>query len=703
MSASAALQEALLDVFGHHHFRTGQQQAAEAVLEGRDVVAVMPTGAGKSICYQLPAALLQGTTLVVSPLIALMKDQVDALRSRSFPAAAIHSGLSGSQRFAAENAFRNGQLRILYVAPERLRSDRFRSLLRTVNIARLVVDEAHCISQWGHDFRPDYRRIGGLREELGVPAAAFTATATPDVRTDICQQLNLRSPLQLVTGFDRPNLTLAIEECSSRVAKAQALDRVVREVGPPGIVYAATRKDVEMWAALLRERGLAADSYHAGRDDADRHHAQDEFLAGRLEAIAATNAFGMGIDKADIRFVIHADLPGSVEAYYQEAGRAGRDGLPARCVLLYSPADIRTQEFFLSGSNPPASLFREAWHLLGQGADDGEIEASAPKAANRMALGTALRLLRQAAETQSCPLGEGPVPVDLARVAEKARRDGDRLRAMVRYAHSRTCRTRFIFDYFAGDALEEPPECGTCDVCQGWRFAEGRELSDREVLTVRIALSAVARLSGRFGAARIAQVLIGSQSQEVTSRGLHRLPTHGKLRSMRLEDVKELLAALLDGGYVERQPIPNARPGTFVLGLTPEGRDVMKAEAAPRLAWPKSQSSTSGPESAPPLKAPRSGSPTARTGPRGAPEDIPLDGEGEDLYSRLKTWRLELAREDKIPPFYIFADKTLKAIASQRPSTAQELLGVKGIGPAKLEKYGKAVLGVLKESPNAET
>lgn len=697
MSAATALQEALLEIFGHSRFRTGQQQAAEAVLEGRDVVAVMPTGAGKSLCYQLPAALLEGTTLVVSPLIALMKDQVDALRQRGYPAAAIHSGLSGPERFAAEDAFRKGQLRLLYVAPERLRSERFRGLLDSVEAARLIVDEAHCISQWGHDFRPDYRRIGGLRKELGVPAAAFTATATPDVRQDICRQLDLRQPLQLVTGFDRPNLTLAVEECSSRVAKARAIDRVIREVGPPGIVYAATRKDVEMWAALLRERGLAAGCYHAGREDADRHRAQDDFLAGRLEAIAATNAFGMGIDKADIRFVIHADLPGSVEAYYQEAGRAGRDGLPARCVLLYSPADIRTQEFFLSGSNPPASVFREAWHLLGQGADDEEIESSAPKAANRMALGTATRLLRQAAETHRRPLGEGPVPVDLAQVAEKARRDGDRLRAMVRYAHSRTCRTRFVFDYFAGDALEEAPECGTCDICQGWRLTEGRELTEEEVLTVRIALSAVARLSGRFGAARIAQVLTGSQSREITSRGLHRIPTYGKLRSLRLEDVKELLSALLDGGYIERQQIENARPGTFVLGLTAQGRDVMKAETSPRLAWPRNGKAGGGAESAPPLKAPRLGPPAPAAPSTEGPQEISLDVGAEDLFARLRAWRLDLARENKIPPFYIFSDKILRAIAAHRPSTQAELLAIKGIGPAKLEKYGEGVLGVVAE------
>ncbi|MCB1035007.1 MAG: RecQ family ATP-dependent DNA helicase, partial [Acidobacteria bacterium] len=559
----------------------------------------------------------------------------------------------------------------------------------------LAVDEAHCISEWGHDFRPDYARLGELRQRIGAPPTiALTATATDTVRKDVVEQLQLRDPAVFIRGFARPNLRLEVAMVNGNRDKEARLLDVMRRTRGAGIVYAATRKDVELWAALLRERGLEAGCYHAGRDDRDRHRAQDDFLAGRLEAIAATNAFGMGIDKADIRFVIHADLPGSVEAYYQEAGRAGRDGLPARCVLLYSPADIRTQEFFLAGSNPSAADFREAWYLLGEGASDEEIEATAGKAAERMARTTAARLLRQAAEVQDRSLGEGSLPVDLSQIAEKARRDADRLRTMVRYAHSRECRTRFIFEYFAGDSRMKAPECGTCDVCQGWRFAQGRELSEEEVLAVRIALSAVARLNGRFGAARIAQVLIGSQSQEVTSRGLHRLPTHGKLRALRLADIKDLLAALLDAGYVERQTPRYARPGTFVLGLTAEGLEVMKAETAPRLAWPKATPAPR-PSHAPPLKTPSLAEPTPANEPTPKPTEPPPGEEAEALFQRLKAWRTEVAREQKLRPYYIFSNRTLQAIASASPTSREGLLQVKGVGEAKWEKFGEAVLTVV--------
>ena len=396
---AAPLRDTLRARFGLQEFRPGQEEAAGAVLAGRDLVAVMPTGSGKSLCFQLPAQLLEGVTLVVSPLIALMKDQVDGLRARGLGAAAIHSLMGGAQRSATEADLAAGRLRLLYVAPERLAHPGFRASLQRTRVARLIVDEAHCISQWGHDFRPDYTRLGELRAVLGVPAAAFTATATPDVRRDIARQLGMADPVEIVTGFERPNLTLSVEPARARADKARALDRLLRDPGPPGIVYAATRKNVEMWAAHLEELGLRAGQYHGGLRDEERERVQDLFLAGRLDVIAATNAFGMGVDKADLRFVAHADVPGSLEAYYQEVGRAGRDGKPSRGALLFSPADVRTQEFFLAGSNPPPEAFRRAWQALGSGADEKEIEALAEGDATQgMALQTAARVLRRAAE-----------------------------------------------------------------------------------------------------------------------------------------------------------------------------------------------------------------------------------------------------------------------------------------------------------------
>jgi ATP-dependent DNA helicase RecQ len=679
MDATTPLDRALAERFGLGSFRPGQRDVVEAVLAGRDVVAVMPTGAGKSLCFQLPAVLLEGTTVVVSPLIALMKDQVDGLRARGVAAAAIHSGLEPAERRGAEAALADARLALVYVAPERLASASFREALGRARVARLVVDEAHCISQWGHDFRPDYRRLGALRAELAVPAAAFTATATPDVRADIARQLGLAAPAEFVTGFERPNLTLAVTNCRGRADKERALERVLTEVGTPGIVYAATRRNVDDWAAHLEARGLRAGRYHAGLRDEERTRVQDDFLAGRLDAIAATNAFGMGVDKADIRFVVHADIPGSVEAYYQEAGRAGRDGLPSRCVLLFSPADVRTQEFFLQGSNPSPALFQKVWELLGERLDDEAIEDALREAdaAIRMAAATAARLLRRAADAEGIAPGVGDPPVDFAALREKERRDRQRLETSVRYAFNRGCRTRFVFDYFAGAARGgAAPRCGTCDVCLGWREAKGRALDDREYEQVRVALSGVARLSGRVGVERIAQVLVGSQSREILERGLERLPTFGKLAALTLDRAKDLLGALADAGLVERRALEGGRAGVFVLGLSAEGARVMRGEARPDLEFP------GAPQHAPIGAVPRQENEGAL---------VPDPG----LLASLKAWRRDEATRRGVPAYVVFHDATLAALAAAKPRDRAGLARVKGIGPAKIDAYAEALLRVL--------
>jgi ATP-dependent DNA helicase RecQ len=692
----ARLDDALHATFGLDRFRPGQEEAARAVLAGRDVVAVMPTGAGKSLCFQLPATLLDGVTVVVSPLIALMKDQVDGLRARGVAAAAIHSGLGPGERADAERELLAGRLKLLYVAPERLASPVFRQTVAEAKVARLVVDEAHCISQWGHDFRPDYRRLAGFKRELGVPASAFTATATPQVRADIAEQLDLATPLELVTGFERPNLTLAVEHCRTRADKERALDKLIREIGTPGLVYCSTRKNVEQWAEHLESIGLRAGRYHAGLDDEERHRVQDDFIAGRLDVIAASNAFGMGIDKRDIRFVAHADLPGSLEAYYQEAGRAGRDGLPSRCTLLFSPVDVRTQEFFLAGANPSPAVFRSAWRLLGQGLSDEEIEEHAGRdSMERRAACTAARLLRRAAESHRVGLGEGAPPVDLRAIAGKAERDRARLDTMVSYAFGRGCRTRFIYDYFAGASQGGvAPKCGVCDVCLGWNQGSGRELTDAEYERVRIALSGVARLSGRFGVERIAQVLVGSRSKEVLDRRLDRIPTYGRLQSMSLDAVKDLLGVLADAGLIERHGLEGGRPGAFVLAISEAGLETAKGRLRPELALPGDrEASTRGP-------AQSAGRPGSRSqGPhsvraRGTDTDIGADVD-PDLLGRLKAWRADEARARGVPAYVIFHDKTLAELAALRPRGPNQLMAVKGMGPAKLEAYGEALLEIL--------
>ncbi|MEM9290879.1 MAG: ATP-dependent DNA helicase RecQ [Acidobacteriota bacterium] len=699
---SEALHQALAERFGHSSFRPGQEEAARAILEGRDVVAVMPTGAGKSLCYQLPALLLEGTTVVISPLIALMKDQVDALVARGIAAAAIHSGLGAGEKSAIRQRLARGELRLIYIAPERLSNSAFRAALLRSGVARLVIDEAHCISQWGHDFRPDYRRLGALREALDVPVGAFTATATPDVRQDIQRQLGLHAPLELVTGFERPNLTLAVEECRSQQAKARELARVIAEVGTPGIVYASTRKGVELWGALLAELGLRSACYHAGMGAEERRAVQDAFLQGNLQAIAATNAFGMGIDKADIRFVVHADLPGSVEAYYQEAGRAGRDGQPARCVLLYTPNDIRTQEFFLRGSNPDPMLLRTVWQQLGHGLGDSEIEDLAGRdSARRMAAATAARLLRQGAETKGAPPGRGDLPLDLHQLREKERRDRQRLDAMVSYATMDFCRGISVYRYFAtgaisaslGEAAEEG--CGSCDVCLGWHQARTRDLTEEEHQQARIALSGVARLDARFGVERIAQMLTGSRAKPILRFGLHRLPTYGKLGELTLPQTKELLSALTSAKLLRRQPIQGGPSGAFVLALTPQGREVMHDRARVPLALPSKEPSPAAP---PPGRTSQRPPPAPELR---APASADFEAPHAELLQRLREWRTQRAKERGVPAYVILTNRSLEALAVERPLHAEALLAIPGIGPAKLESYGEELLSLVARGDSA--
>ena len=353
MHSLADALSSLREHFGFADFREGQREVIAAILEGKDAVVVMPTGSGKSLCYQLPALMFEGATLVVSPLIALMKDQVDALRARDLPATFINSSIGEREQWSRIDALRRGEFKLVYVAPDRFRSGRFAEALKSVSVSIFAVDEAHCISTWGHDFRPDYLRLKSVVAALNidgrrVQTLALTATATPYVRSDIIQQLGLAKPETFVSGFDRPNLTIDVVHTEKEREKVAIIKRLAKTHDGSGIIYAATRKAVEQVTLQLQGQGLTVSAYHAGMGDSMRVKAQEDFMTGRTQMIVATNAFGMGIDKPDIRFVAHYQMPGSIEAYYQEIGRAGRDGLPSSCVLLFNYAD-KTARLFNGG------------------------------------------------------------------------------------------------------------------------------------------------------------------------------------------------------------------------------------------------------------------------------------------------------------------------------------------------------------------
>ncbi|MGH9971155.1 MAG: RecQ family ATP-dependent DNA helicase [Pyrinomonadaceae bacterium] len=494
----------LREHFGFAEFREGQREVIAAILEGKDAVVVMPTGSGKSLCYQLPALMLGGATLVVSPLIALMKDQVDALRSRGLPATFINSSIDLHEQRARIDALRRGEFKLVYVAPERFRSDRFLEALRSLRIALFAVDEAHCISTWGHDFRPDYLRLKGVIQTLGgAQTLALTATATPYVRSDIIQQLGLTKPQTFVSGFDRPNLTIDVVHTEKEREKIAHITRLAKTHPGSGIIYASTRKAVEQVALELRERGLRVGAYHAGMSDSMRVKAQEDFMAGSAQMIVATNAFGMGIDKSDIRFVAHYQMPGSIEAYYQEIGRAGRDGQPSSCALLFNYADKNTHDFFIEGSYPNVALVQDVYDaLVSTGLKRLELSTSeiARRAGvrNELAVQSSLYLLERAGHIKrivtttagtpgvspaSTPLGTGTrglarrsrgivildstpasqLRVNTNDVARRAALEQRKLREMIDFCYTEYCYRSHILDYF-GDR-HHARQCGTCGNC----------------------------------------------------------------------------------------------------------------------------------------------------------------------------------------------------------------------------------------------
>lgn len=479
--------------FGHTALRPGQADVIGDILDGKPVIGVMPTGAGKSLCYQLPAVLLAergGMTLVVSPLIALMKDQVDALTARGVAACALTSAAGPQEQRDILDGIRAGMFTLVYVAPERFRSPRFVDALRATaaHIALVAIDEAHCISEWGHDFRPDYRRLGDVIQELQPPRlAAFTATATPEVRDDIATQLGLVDAAFHVRGFDRPNLTFSVVGVGGAADKAQRLTDLVRRRGSGvALVYAATRKNAEAYSHALRKAGLRSRVYHAGLEGGVREKAQDVFMANGLDAIVATNAFGMGVDKSDIHLVVHADIPRSPEAYYQEAGRGGRDGKPTRCVLLFNHGDVRLQEFLIEASYPSTEVLRGLWRLLSDRPELGAIRGREDELESRFkpllpgsptnaTVGSAIRILerhgllvRDDRSILAARPTSGAYPhLDVVALQRRSDCERRKLRAMTRYAYNAGCRRQMILHYFGDeDWQNRDRRCTACDNCQ---------------------------------------------------------------------------------------------------------------------------------------------------------------------------------------------------------------------------------------------
>ncbi len=689
--------------FGFDAFHKGQQAVIEDVLAGRQTVAVMPTGAGKSLCYQLPALLLDGVTVVVSPLIALMKDQVDALRARGIAADLVNSSQSREDQRAALDRLGNGESRLVYVAPERFRSGSFRRALEQVPLALFAIDEAHCISRWGHDFRPDYVRLGEAVRHLQPPRLlACTATATTDVREDMTQVLGMTDPAVHIAGFLRSNLFLEARLCSGDRDREQRLARFLREgKGQDGsvIVYASTRKRVERYALACSQALGHGDvvHYHGGLEDAEREVAQQRFMSGEARVAVATNAFGMGVDRADVRAVVHVDLPRTVEGYYQQVGRAGRDGEPAHCLLLYNTVDTRVHHFLIDMSHPPPEMVAATWSAL-QGLPEGGsatprmLAGRAPELDGEERLvDAAIRILDRvdavrfdgrggyAANTMA-PTDPADLGIDFGQIQRHRAHELSMLAAMKRFVHHAGCRHAYVLDYF-GEAMD--PACPGCDRCHptGEGAVPGLLYEDPpedEALVLRKTLSGVARAEGRFGLRKVAGMLAGSKARELTRTSLVDLSTYGLLSTLGADRCAELLQLLVN------HELCRLSGGDYpLIRITDGGWAVMRGERSAGFRPP-------------PHLLP--GSTTARRAEMlRRPASVhaePLTGAEACAADTLRDWRRTEATRRGVPPYVVFHDRTLQALAASLPTDRASFLAIPGLGPGKWESFGEALLVV---------
>lgn len=663
--------------FGHAAFRPGQERAVESVLGGRDTLVILPTGGGKSLCYQVPALLLDGLTIVLSPLISLMKDQVDALEAKGIPAAFINSSLSAGQISGRLAKAQRGDIKLLYLAPERFDFGSAAERIAAMGVSLLAIDEAHCISEWGHDFRPSYRRVRDIRAKLGSPPTiALTATATPEVRRDISHVLGLSNPEVVVTGFDRPNLRWHVVRTKNDAEKDGTLVDILRRHEGVAIVYAATRKTVDRVAHVLARSGIGAEAYHAGLDDERRREVQDAFMAERVRAIVATNAFGMGIDKRNVRLVVHHAMPGSLEAYYQEAGRAGRDGEPADCFLLHAFQDRFTHEFFIKAACPERDVVTAVYYAAcnRSGADGaltldaaGLAAAAKGKVSDREAE-SALRLLTAA----------GAVSVS----------EGSRSRARVRLlATPQRIRTEL--------GTEETIELGVLRAL--WR-SSGGAVADGAIVDLDALPPGLAGPGGAtpvLDALQDRQFVVWSRVGEglvVSDRTapIERWPVDWKTLDRRRRAESSQLDVMQKYAYTDR-----CRRG-FVLRYFGDPAATNRCEQCDNCLALKHEAVASAPARASLSKgSSRTRNGTTKTKVR-PPEADDLTDASRTLLDTLRTLRTSIARDESVPAYVVFADRTLREMARSRPVTAGALADVYGVGPAKMEKYGERFLEAIR-------
>ncbi|MBK0382201.1 DNA helicase RecQ [Pedobacter sp. SD-b] len=580
--------------FGYETFRPQQEEIIEKILSAADALVLMPTGGGKSLCFQIPALLLPGTAIVVSPLISLMKDQVDALRGNGISSAFYNSSQSFEEQQAILNACHHGEIKLLYISPEKLLSDT-EIITKTCKISLFAIDEAHCVSAWGHDFRPEYTQMGFLRERYpNIPFIALTATADKLTRRDIIKQLKLKKPQVFITSFDRKNLSLEVKIGVKPKEKINEIIAFIQQrKNQSGIIYCLSRKKCEEAYEALQNNGINAMFYHAGMDAAARSSVQERFINDDLQVVCATIAFGMGIDKSNVRWVIHYNLPKNIEGYYQEIGRAGRDGLPSETILYYNYADLQ---------------------LLNKFAGEGNM-----------------------------------AEVNL-----------EKLKRMQQYAEADSCRRKILLNYFS----ESPDQnCGNCDVCR-----DPRQHFDGTV-TVQKALSAAARTGEKEGLSMLVDILRGSKRQEIISAGYDKIKTHGAGAEIPAFDWQRYLMQMLNLGILEM-----AYDENFALKITPSGKDILFGKKKIELTVLNSIK--------PIEKAQRNRQPK-------------IVSDYEALFNHLRKVRRIFAEDENVPAYVIFSDATLDEMVREKPSTAEELLSISGVGEHKLFKYGDAFLNVI--------